>query len=76
MFVTLSESPVVVVLSGSMEPAFQRGDILFLNNAVEEVRTMVHMRDVSHTFSHFWAIHLLFDHAYSMKPCSNGITIT
>ena len=29
---THSESPVVVVLSGSMEPAFQRGDILFLNN--------------------------------------------
>jgi signal peptidase len=27
---TGSESPVVVVLSGSMEPAFQRGDILFL----------------------------------------------
>mmetsp|Transcript_1497 Transcript_1497/g.1963 ORF Transcript_1497/g.1963 Transcript_1497/m.1963 type:complete len:183 (-) Transcript_1497:68-616(-) len=25
-----SESPVVVVLSGSMEPAFRRGDILFL----------------------------------------------
>lgn len=25
MFVTKSESPVVVVLSGSMEPAFQRG---------------------------------------------------
>jgi len=25
-----SESPVVVVLSGSMEPAFERGDILFL----------------------------------------------
>jgi len=37
MFLTKSESPVVVVLSGSMEPAFQRGDILFLNNAVEEV---------------------------------------
>lgn len=37
MFVTKSESPVVVVLSGSMEPAFQRGDILFLNNAVHEV---------------------------------------
>mmetsp|Transcript_3699 Transcript_3699/g.8345 ORF Transcript_3699/g.8345 Transcript_3699/m.8345 type:complete len:185 (-) Transcript_3699:213-767(-) len=37
MFVTKSESPVVVVLSGSMEPAFQRGDILFLNNAVEQV---------------------------------------
>jgi signal peptidase I len=29
MVVTNSESPVVVVLSGSMEPAFQRGDILF-----------------------------------------------
>merc|ERR1712050_798398 len=27
---TRSESPVVVVLSGSMEPGFQRGDILFL----------------------------------------------
>ena len=32
MFLTHSESPVVVVLSGSMEPAFQRGDILFLSN--------------------------------------------
>ncbi|KDO26843.1 hypothetical protein SPRG_08134 [Saprolegnia parasitica CBS 223.65] len=29
---TLGESPIVVVLSGSMEPAFQRGDILFLDN--------------------------------------------
>jgi signal peptidase I len=28
---TNSESPVVVVLSGSMEPAFKRGDILFLS---------------------------------------------
>ncbi|CAB9500988.1 peptidase complex catalytic subunit [Seminavis robusta] len=37
MFVTKSESPVVVVLSGSMEPAFQRGDILFLNNAKHQV---------------------------------------
>ncbi|KAL7457892.1 hypothetical protein ACHAWC_009420 [Mediolabrus comicus] len=37
MFMTKSESPVVVVLSGSMEPAFQRGDILFLNNSVEKV---------------------------------------
>eukprot|EP00055_Hartaetosiga_balthica_P003154 m.6703 g.6703 ORF g.6703 m.6703 type:complete len:237 (-) comp2637_c0_seq1:135-845(-) len=26
-----SESPIVVVLSGSMEPAFQRGDLLFLS---------------------------------------------
>mmetsp|Transcript_14986 Transcript_14986/g.21790 ORF Transcript_14986/g.21790 Transcript_14986/m.21790 type:complete len:183 (+) Transcript_14986:2-550(+) len=30
MLATFSESPVVVVLSGSMEPAFYRGDILFL----------------------------------------------
>ena len=26
-----TESPVVVVLSGSMEPAMQRGDVLFLH---------------------------------------------
>ncbi|TMW57794.1 hypothetical protein Poli38472_014397 [Pythium oligandrum] len=32
MMHTQSESPVVVVLSGSMEPAFQRGDILYLDN--------------------------------------------
>ncbi|KAJ6862017.1 hypothetical protein NC652_038986 [Populus alba x Populus x berolinensis] len=31
MCLTGSESPVVVVLSGSMEPAFKRGDILFLH---------------------------------------------
>ncbi|KAF8639199.1 hypothetical protein AX17_001685 [Amanita inopinata Kibby_2008] len=30
--VTNSESPIVVVLSGSMEPAFYRGDLLFLAN--------------------------------------------
>ncbi|WOO83751.1 Signal peptidase complex catalytic subunit SEC11 [Vanrija pseudolonga] len=30
--VTNSESPIVVVLSGSMQPAFYRGDILFLTN--------------------------------------------
>jgi len=30
MVVTGSESPIVVVLSGSMEPAFFRGDLLFL----------------------------------------------
>ena len=38
MFLTKSESPVVVVLSGSMEPAFQRGDILFLNNQANPIR--------------------------------------
>lgn len=32
-----SSSPIVVVLSGSMEPAFQRGDLLFLWN-----RNLVH----------------------------------
>merc|ERR1719341_590121 len=36
MVVTGSESPIVVVLSGSMEPAFQRGDLLFLTNYEEE----------------------------------------
>merc|ERR1712070_517237 len=30
MLTTMSESPVVVVLSGSMEPGFSRGDILYL----------------------------------------------
>jgi signal peptidase I len=35
-----SPSPIVVVLSGSMEPAFQRGDLLFLwnRNFFEETR--------------------------------------
>ncbi|KAI9914895.1 hypothetical protein PsorP6_007578 [Peronosclerospora sorghi] len=37
MFFTQSESPVVVVLSGSMEPAFQRGDILYLDNTKPEL---------------------------------------
>lgn len=31
MVVTNSESPIVVVLTGSMEPSFWRGDILFIN---------------------------------------------
>ncbi|TFK39607.1 hypothetical protein BDQ12DRAFT_722446 [Crucibulum laeve] len=34
--VTNTESPVVVVLSGSMEPAFQRGDVLFLTNPSQD----------------------------------------
>ncbi|XP_062533847.1 signal peptidase complex catalytic subunit SEC11A-like [Armigeres subalbatus] len=38
MVVTGSESPIVVVLSGSMEPAFHRGDLLFLTNQEEPVR--------------------------------------
>jgi signal peptidase len=35
-----SPSPIVVVLSGSMEPAFQRGDLLFLwnRNILEETK--------------------------------------
>ncbi|KAK0068946.1 SEC11, partial [Biomphalaria pfeifferi] len=36
MVVTGSESPIVVVLSGSMEPAFHRGDLLLLTNHREE----------------------------------------
>ncbi|XP_064644981.1 signal peptidase complex catalytic subunit SEC11A-like [Lineus longissimus] len=36
MVVTGSESPIVVVLSGSMEPAFYRGDLLLLTNYQEE----------------------------------------
>lgn len=38
MVATKSESPVVVVLSGSMEPAFQRGDILLLTNHDDPIR--------------------------------------
>ncbi|KAJ3691250.1 hypothetical protein LUZ61_020414 [Rhynchospora tenuis] len=39
MCVTGSESPVVVVLSGSMEPGFKRGDILFLHMSEDPIRT-------------------------------------
>ena len=39
MLWTGSESPIVVVLSGSMEPAFYRGDILFLTLGNAPVRT-------------------------------------
>jgi signal peptidase len=35
ILITGSESPVVVVLSGSMEPGFYRGDILFLRQPAE-----------------------------------------
>ncbi|CEG49921.1 signal peptidase i [Plasmopara halstedii] len=37
MAFTMGESPVVVVLSGSMEPAFQRGDILYLDNNKQQL---------------------------------------
>ncbi|EPS45919.1 hypothetical protein H072_69 [Dactylellina haptotyla CBS 200.50] len=36
--ITNSPSPIVVVLSGSMEPAFQRGDLLFLWNRGEDTQ--------------------------------------
>ena len=36
---TGSESPVVVVLSGSMEPGFYRGDILFLYQPATPAQT-------------------------------------
>ncbi|KAK9862134.1 hypothetical protein WJX84_007540 [Apatococcus fuscideae] len=39
ILITGSESPVVVVLSGSMEPGFFRGDILFLYQSNAPVRT-------------------------------------
>lgn len=35
---TDTESPVVVVLSGSMEPAFYRGDLLFLSMPNQKFR--------------------------------------
>ncbi|KAI4329323.1 hypothetical protein L6164_021602 [Bauhinia variegata] len=38
MCITGSESPVVVVLSGSMEPGFKRGDILFLHMGKDPIR--------------------------------------
>ncbi|KAI0357670.1 hypothetical protein OH77DRAFT_1421755 [Trametes cingulata] len=34
--ITNTESPIVVVLSGSMEPAFYRGDLLFLTNPTDQ----------------------------------------
>lgn len=37
MVVTGSESPVVVVLSGSMEPSFYRGDLLILGDNHDKV---------------------------------------
>ncbi|MCD7472256.1 Signal peptidase complex catalytic subunit S11A [Datura stramonium] len=39
MCVTGSESPVVVVLSESMEPGFKRGDILFLHMSKDPIRS-------------------------------------
>jgi len=35
--ITMAESPIVVVLSGSMEPAYFRGDLLFLTHYDEPV---------------------------------------
>ena len=37
VYLANSESPMVVVLSGSMEPAFFRGDILFLNHSKRSI---------------------------------------
>ena len=38
MILSCSESPVVVVLSGSMEPGYYRGDILFLTFFDEPIK--------------------------------------
>lgn len=35
--VTNTESPIVVVMTGSMEPAFQRGDLLLATHWKEEL---------------------------------------
>ncbi|KAL3528862.1 hypothetical protein ACH5RR_008184 [Cinchona calisaya] len=39
MCFTGTESPVVVVLTGSMEPGFKRGDILFLHMTKDPIRS-------------------------------------
>lgn len=39
MCISSSESPIVVVLSGSMEPGFQKGDILFLHMSKAPIRS-------------------------------------
>lgn len=36
--VTNTESPIVVVLTGSMEPAFYRGDLLLVTHFKEDLR--------------------------------------
>ncbi|CAN1285630.1 Signal peptidase complex catalytic subunit SEC11A [Linum perenne] len=59
MCFTGSESPVVVVLSGSMEPGFKRGDILFLHMSNDPIRTgeiVVFNVDVR-TSKHSLAVH-------------------
>ncbi|KAI3744139.1 hypothetical protein L1987_57215 [Smallanthus sonchifolius] len=38
MCITGSEAPIVVVLSGSMEPGFKRGDILFMRMSKDPIR--------------------------------------
>ncbi|PWA40265.1 signal peptidase complex catalytic subunit SEC11A [Artemisia annua] len=38
MCITGSEAPIVVVLSGSMEPGFKRGDILFMHLSKDPIR--------------------------------------
>ncbi|PKU63233.1 Putative ubiquitin-like-specific protease 1B [Dendrobium catenatum] len=59
MCVTGSESPVVVVLSGSMEPGFKRGDILFLHMSKEPIRAgeivVFNIDKISSSFSAFSA---------------------
>ncbi|KAF3681409.1 Signal peptidase complex catalytic subunit SEC11C [Capsicum annuum] len=55
MCITGSESPVVVVLSGSMEPGFKRGDILFLHMSKDPIRAgeiVVFNVDVSNAYQH------------------------
>eukprot|EP01097_Dermamoeba_algensis_P010089 TRINITY_DN72_c0_g1_i1.p1 TRINITY_DN72_c0_g1~~TRINITY_DN72_c0_g1_i1.p1 ORF type:complete len:193 (-),score=26.12 TRINITY_DN72_c0_g1_i1:200-778(-) len=39
MVITMAESPIVVVLTGSMEPFFHRGDLLFLYQTSGPIRS-------------------------------------
>uniref|UniRef100_A0A7C8ZZ15 Signal peptidase complex catalytic subunit SEC11 n=1 Tax=Opuntia streptacantha TaxID=393608 RepID=A0A7C8ZZ15_OPUST len=39
ILITACESPVVVVLTGSMEPGFRRGDVLFLNMKASPIQS-------------------------------------
>jgi signal peptidase I len=50
MLLTNSESPIVVVLSGSMEPAYFRGDILFLTHYDGPIETGDFLREKKFKF--------------------------
>ena len=69
--ITNSPSPIVVVLSGSMEPAFQRGDLLFLWNRDETAEVgeivvyNVKGKDIP-------IVHRVVRKHLSLTPCAQG----